>query len=147
MSVDLPDHSTGSVNATVIRDVFVILGGYGIEDASQRTDPLPATAAYSGTGDLLKRVQGIEIQVPFGHQKKVIGLKGTLIDSDIDDAFDFVRSNFHPLGKLIVYGHSMGGAAALELCRKIDDEASFYSEYSGLTADRISVVGRDESCG
>lgn len=147
MSVDLPSGSRGAVNATVIRDVFVIIGGYGIENFSSRTKPLPATPAYSGSGDLLKRVQSNEVQVPLGHQKAVIGLKGTLIDSDVDDAFDFIQSNFHPLGKLIVYGHSMGGAAALELCRKMDAEAPFYSEYSGLTTDRISVESNAKAFG
>jgi hypothetical protein len=147
MSVDLPIGSQGAVNATVIRDVFVIIGGYGLEDFSSRTRALPPTAGYSGTGDLLKRVQGNEIQVPFGHQKRVIGLKGTLIDSDIEDAFDFIQGNFHPQGKLIVYGHSMGGAAALELCRKMDAEAPYYSEYSGLTKDRVSVERNEKAWG
>jgi hypothetical protein len=138
MSVDFPAPGfPTAVNARSVRDLFVIIGGYGAEDSSSPTKPLPATPAYSGAGDLLERVQKL-IPSP-GHQNKVIGLKGTLIDSDVGAGFDFIKSNFHPLGKLIIYGTSMGGAAALALCRKIDIEGPYYSEYSGLTTSRVSA--------
>jgi hypothetical protein len=137
MSCDLPG-ATAAVRTAGVRDVLVIIGGYGVEDFSSNTKPLPATPAYSGSGDLYERVVNM-LAAPPGHQKKTIGLKGTLIDSDVRDGFDFIKRNFHPLGKLIIYGHSMGGAAALALCRKIDREASYYSEYSGLTMARVSV--------
>ena len=139
MSVDFPaPGSPTGINTSAIRDVFVIIGGYALEDFGSPTNPLPPTPAYSGTGDLYERVLK-SLVPPGGHQKKAIGLKGTAIDGDVRDSFEFIKINFHPMGKLIIYGHSMGGAAALALCRKIDLEAPYYSEYSGLTASRISV--------
>ena len=132
MSVDLaPQGQPRSLS--LIADVFIIIGGYASEDIGRRTQPLPPTPSYSGTGDLYKRVLSDEVKVAPGHVKRVIGLKGTLIDDDLDKAYRFFVDNFDPRGKVIVYGHSIGGAAVLELCRMVTALVPYYSFETGLT--------------
>jgi hypothetical protein len=133
-----------------IRDLFVIIGGWAQEDAvSSDADPsLPPTPAYSASGDLLKRVQGTELTLPSGHTKLAKGLKGRMLDTDVDAAFEFISNNYDPRGKLIVAGHSMGGAAAHRLCRKIDKDGPFWDPYfPGLTTSGVSAVGAPKASG
>src|ERR1700722_20390144 len=129
MSVDISTASgTGLPSQGPIRDIFVIIGGWAMSEEWNRSDatPLPPTPSYSASGDLLKRVQGSELAPMPSHVKEVIGLKGRVIDLDVDAAFQFIKAKFDPRGKLIIHGHSMGGAAAHRLCRKVDNEGPFY---------------------
>jgi hypothetical protein len=136
MSVDLPAIPGSRLPSQgPIRDTFVIIGGWAMSEdwTNSNATPMPPTPAYSASGDLLRRVQGGELTLPPGHEKVVIGLKGRLLDIDVDEALAFIQRNFDPRGKLIIHGHSMGGAAVHRLCRKIDEIAPFYAPTTGFS--------------
>jgi hypothetical protein len=144
MSVDIATSSSTSLDNLKgpVRDLFVIIGGWASEEAFKFSPAptMPPTPAYSSTGDLLRRVQASELVLPDGHENQVIGLKGRMLDDDVKIAYEFVKRAFDPRGKLIIHGHSMGGAAVHRLCRKIDSEGPFYDlKYGGLTASPKST--------
>jgi hypothetical protein len=141
MSVDFVGPSISLPEQGPVRDLFVIIGGWAKEDwASSDDPPMPATPAYSSTGDLVRRVQGSELNLAAGHVKEVFGIKGRFKDTDVDAAFDLVKKRFDPRGKLIVHGHSIGGAAVHTLCRRIDAEGVYYDlKYGGFTVAPFST--------
>jgi hypothetical protein len=126
MSVDFPPNY-GSIYAGVdpsmpIKDVFVLIGGFDLKmqlvpfyNPDMRPDP-----GYSSTAALLGRVQGGDIPNKPSHEKAVLGIIGTYTEGAIDKAMSFIKENFHPQGKLIIHGHSMGGVDVLKLSRKMD---------------------------
>jgi hypothetical protein len=125
-----------------VRHLFVIIGGWASEEAfkSSPSPALPPTPVHSSSGDLLRRVNSSELVLQAGEEKRVIGLKGRMLDSDVDDAFQFIINFFDPRGKLIIHGHSMGGAAVHRLCRKIDAEAPFCDlKLGGFTTAPVST--------
>jgi hypothetical protein len=60
---------------------------------------MPPTPAYSASADLLRRVQGSELTLPAGQDKAVIGLKGRMMDIDVDKALAFIKDKFDPRGQ------------------------------------------------
>lgn len=133
MSIDITVAGNALPTQGVIRDTFVLIGGWASLQDWQNSEatPLPPTPAYSASGDLLRRVQGNELNPPTGHVITAIGLKGRMSDLDVEGAFNFINSVFDPRGKLIISGHSMGGAAAQRLCRKIDSDGPFFDLRNG----------------
>jgi hypothetical protein len=129
------DNPTKFSSSNPIINTFVIIGGWASSEDWSKSDatPMPPTAAYSASADLLRRVQSSELSLPPGQDKVAIGLKGRMMDIDVDKALDFIKDKFDPRGKLIIHGHSMGGAAVLRLCRKIDREIPFYGGPTGFT--------------
>ena len=102
---------------TPITDIVVIFGGWGgVSDAGKplQTNVNPPT----GTSQLVQRVRRIQ-NTPL-HRIQVVAYHGSLRDSlGINRAFNFIRSNFDPLGRLIIYGYSAGGFDALRLSSHI----------------------------
>ncbi|MBV9492096.1 MAG: hypothetical protein JO069_20565 [Verrucomicrobia bacterium] len=144
MSVDIDASSPVNLNIlqVPVRDLFVLIGGWASEEAFKLSPApeLPPTPIYSSTGDLLRRVQSNELTLPNGHEKRTIGLKGRMLDDDVTAAFEFIQQNFDPRGKVIILGHSMGGAAVHRLCRQIDSQGPFYNlKHGGLTASPTST--------
>jgi hypothetical protein len=128
---------TVPISATngVIADLIIIIGGYASEDAgNSEIKPLPAMPQYSASGDLLRRVQGGELTPASGHVIQPLGLKGQMIDTDVQAAVAFIQNAFDPRGKLILCGHSMGGAAVQDVCRALDSTPFWDPTRNSLTA-------------
>jgi len=105
-----------------IQDIVVLLGGWG--GPIDGGDPLSETST-TGPGALLRRVKAIA--PPVGHHLNVTAREGTLFkDTPIVEGLKFIRQNFHPRGKVIVYGYSAGGANALALCLEIGTQIPFF---------------------
>lgn len=95
-----------------VRNIVVIFGGWGSDAAGLPLGPGQPT----GTSKLLKKVQALG-NLPFG-TLHVAAFEGSLVGG-IDSAAVFIRSLFHPLGRLIIYGYSAGGLDAMSLARVI----------------------------
>jgi hypothetical protein len=94
----------------------VVFGGWG-GAWSGGVDPIP----YDSSGAAI-----------FAEKVRALGLtvrdwQGALVGRQlIEQAFTFVRENFNPRGKLIVYGYSAGGMNALEFAREFERRARVF---------------------
>jgi len=115
-----------------ITDAIVIYGGWGGRQAGK---PLPG-GPQTGTAQLVQEIEKITRTPPVLHSVKLISLEGAMGDSSVVQGFNFIKTNFHPLGRLIIYGYSMGGVDALALSRKLDRELPHYHFPSGKLISR-----------
>ncbi len=128
MSIDLIDSSTSTRTRTFQRarveaalaghvagpvvDNVLIFGGWGSENAGGPLDPHAATS----TASLVSAVQALPS--PSSRRLVVRAREGALND-DGDESFLQLARDFHPLGKLIVYGYSAGGFSALRISYRL----------------------------
>src|SRR5207249_3060202 len=49
-----------------------------------------------------------------------------LYSNDVGQAYQFIRSNYDPRGRLVIYGYSAGGMNAMDLARKVGGGMAVY---------------------
>ncbi|APR78679.1 Hypothetical protein A7982_04026 [Minicystis rosea] len=142
--------NSASVSAAVesiaprsVTDLVVVYGGWGASEGGQ---PLGTGGESTGTTQLVDRLKAIRSTQ--GHHVLVRAWQGSLRTGLAGAAEDFVRSAFHPLGKLIITGYSVGGFNAMALAQSLF-YAGYYNvnrrtwqQYYSPSADRTrEVVG------
>lgn len=136
MSLDPIDDSPAGVNLgrnvpDPANDVIIIFGGWGNTDNGE---PLTANST-DGAGQVLSGVNALVD--PPTHPKQVLAIQGTLSGmGGVQQGLNFIRRNFHPRGRLIIYGYSAGGTDALALCRAIWREIPMFDCSSRSFATR-----------
>ena len=135
MSVDGVDSRASSSSASPVVDLVVIFGGWGNIDGG---DPMPAGAA-TGASRLAGDVAALPKNL-FRDRKQLV-LEGAILNSGVNAALGFIRANFHPAGRLIIYGYSAGGTDALATCREIQSQMGFFSF---ATRQFFSVFGMED---
>ena len=126
-----------------VTDLIVVYGGWGGSEGGQ---PLDAGGESTGTTQLVNRLKAIRSGT--GHHVVVRAWQGMLRTGLAGAGEDFVRSAFHPLGKLIITGYSVGGFNAMSLAQSLF-YAGYYNvnrrtwqQYYSPSADRSrDVVG------
>ncbi|MFT3772889.1 MAG: hypothetical protein QM820_46480 [Minicystis sp.] len=103
-----------------ITDLVLVYGGWGGPSDGGR--PLPAGGEETGTTQLVKQIEALRSTT--GHHILVRAWQGSLRTGQAGAGEELVRSSFHPLGKLIVCGYSVGGFNAMSLARDL-----FYAGY------------------
>lgn len=115
-------------------DLLIVLGGWGQSEggdngADKLVKKLEAVRSASGNTVLLRAWRG--------------QLRATVSEAD-----DFVRSHFHPLGKLVLCGHGVGGFNAMSLAGGLEttgyynvNKRSFTSYYHASMNTENDVMG------
>lgn len=121
-----------------IYDLILLFGGWGVLD---NAEPL-STTGDDGTSQLYRSVNDLPVP-PGGRQRKILALSGSLSsNAGVEQGIKFIRTNFHPASKLIVYGYSAGGTDALELCRQISSTLGYYRFSTRTFATVFQMEGR-----
>lgn len=133
MSVD--NINTGQVmtnpsSANPRHDLIVFIGGWGGASNSVTAQPLNGTR--TGTGQLVAQAQRMRLRSQVHH---ILALEGG--DNAGTQAVNWIRQNFNPFGRVIVYGYSAGGVEAMEACREISRLFSIYDFSARQLTDRI----------
>jgi hypothetical protein len=106
-----------------VRDLVIIFGGWGSRAAGEPLRPVPGQP--TGTSELLESVRALGN--PPLEKLEITALEGALMDAKgVQQAEAFIRSLFHPLGSLIIYGYSAGGLDAINLTWRIWQGPSYY---------------------
>jgi len=106
-----------------VDDIVVAFGGWGSMEAGEQLPEHERTA----TAELAARIRGLPTDAL--HRLRVAAFQGSLRDPEgvgVVRGFDFIRANFHPLGRLILYGYSAGGFDAMRLASHIWLARRFY---------------------
>jgi hypothetical protein len=123
-----------------ITDIFILFGGWGgIHEKGEPWTPDRAAQLAKGkpgSAHVLEEVQ--KIKNP-GRALKVIAFAGSLWlnelrnpgSNSMAEALQFIRSNYDPMGKIVIYGYSAGGLDALELVNYVPGCMGYYLVSSG----------------
>jgi hypothetical protein len=106
-----------------VRDLVIIFGGWGSGAAGEQLRPVPGRP--TGTSELLESVRALG-DPPLG-KLDITAFEGALMNAKgVQQAEAFIRSLFHPLGRLVIYGYSAGGLDAISLAWRIWQGPSYY---------------------
>lgn len=114
-----------------VTDVIVVFGGWG--GYSEGGAPLDPGGPTTGTTKLLRKLEALQSES--GHRIAIKSWQGALGTSAIVEAKEFVNASFHPLGKFVITGYSVGGQNALSLAWTYNAQA-----YYNATQRRFSYV-------
>ena len=104
----------------IVTDLVVVFGGWGAGDGGAA---MPAQGGQdTGTTQLIGKLRALKSSA--GSQMVVRAWHGQL-RATVSEAEDFVRSQFHPIGKLILCGYSAGGFNAMALSRALHTTGYF----------------------
>jgi hypothetical protein len=107
-----------------ITDLVILFGGWGnLHAGDALTDKI-----HSSTTRLAADVRRLPARPH--HRRLVLALQGSMTNlgtSGVGQGLEFIRQHFHPWGKIIVYGFSVGGTDALSLCRAIQSDIPYYN--------------------
>jgi hypothetical protein len=144
---------------TPVSDLVVIFGGWGQKTGGQ---PLPHRCireehrnnggflsggpafpghADSDTSDLVQQVEEMTVTAPVLYPTRIVAIQGTVGNVAVHQAYHFVRAHFHPFGRLVIYGYSIGGFNALSLCNKIQVEMPAFDLRSWQTTQALTEGG------
>jgi len=104
-----------------IKHLILVFGGWGSTDAG---NPIPKKVNQTtGTTLLLNKIRSLnskeQIEVRAFHASLMLQSEGI-------SAANFIKQNFHPKGKLVIYGYSAGGGSAITLAWSIWQNLTYY---------------------
>ena len=106
-----------------IIDLIVIFGGWG--GVGNGGAPLsPDVRPPTGTSALLRRV--LQLSGSPGRRIRVLAYEGSLMFGN-NEPLRILRSHFHPLGKVVLYGYSAGGRDAITFAWQIWQNLRYYA--------------------
>jgi hypothetical protein len=144
---------------TPVSDLIVIFGGWGQKTGGQPLPHrcirdehknhggfLPGGPAFPGhadsdTSELVQKVEEITTTAPVLYPTRIVAIQGTVGNVAVHEAYNFVRAHFHPFGRLVIYGYSIGGFNALSLCHKIQSEMPAFDLRSWRPTQGLAVEG------
>jgi hypothetical protein len=110
-----------------VADTIVVFGGWGNLDAGQPLEP--GGSVVTGTTLLLDRLN--ELRNESLRPLRIASYHGTMDALNHDpishSSFHFIWDNFHPLGKLIIYGYSFGAFDAMMLTNVFTMSLPYYN--------------------
>lgn len=134
--------------STAATHIVVVFGGWG---GAHGGEPLDASGGESSdTAALVRRIQ--QIRPVGGGGVSVHAYHGAMTQSTRADRelLPIIASQFHPLGKLILYGYSAGGFMAMRLAYRLGVAFPYYSvrarrfaRYPTRRSDAQASVGQN----
>ncbi|XXT23704.1 hypothetical protein WME94_19385 [Sorangium sp. So ce429] len=127
-----------------VRHLVVVFGGWGQSQGGERLRP--SAGPPTDTTSLVQRIE--QLRPLSGGRVIVRAYQGAMSEDGTADRemIGIMRSEFHPLGKLVVYGYSAGGMMAMRLAYRLGMSFPYYSTHMGAFLGPLSrgrhVAGR-----